>query len=109
MYIMKKTLVLLATLAILALPSFGQTISGKSNSVTLQYFEIPASSPPAIVWINPDRGSITTDQTQFMVKIGINSHPRLKIRNVKVYKNNKALTSLGAGEPGSSLAAQSAS
>jgi hypothetical protein len=106
MYIMKKTLILLSALAILALPSFGQTISGKSNSVTLQFFDLPASSPPAIVWINPDRGSITTDQSQFMIKLGINSHPRLKIKSVKVYKNNKALTSLGAGEPGSSLAAQ---
>jgi len=82
-----------------------QTISGKSNSVTLHYGDAAqVSTTPIVVWINPDKTSMTLEQAQFTLKIGINS--KLKIKSVKVLKNNKALTSLGAGEPGSTLAAQ---
>jgi hypothetical protein len=83
-----------------------QTISAKSNPVTLQFSDAPQKTLPVIVWINPDRTSTTLTQSTMTVKIGINSDPKVKIRSVKMYKNNKALTSLGAGEPGSTLAAQ---
>jgi hypothetical protein len=83
-----------------------QTISGKSNPVKLQISSIPKSSPPVLVWVNPDQSDATIQQNKFVVKVGINSHPRLKIKTIKLIKNGQVLNAVGSGMPGSSLAAQ---
>lgn len=98
-------LVLFAAL-LLSTPLSAQVISGRSNTVKLSVTEIPKNSPPVFVWITPDQSSTTLTDSKILFKLGINSHPKLKLKSVTVYKNGQALSSVGSGPAGSALAAQ---
>ena len=99
-------LVAFTTSLIITMKSDAQIISGKSNTIKLSVTEIPKTSPPVLVWITPDQVSTTLTVSKLMFKIGINSHPKLKIKSATVYKNGQPLTAISSGSPGSALAAQ---
>jgi hypothetical protein len=88
---------------VLVLVAFGfyatqaQTISGKSNPVKLQV-GAPKSSPPVLAWISPNelRTGITTKKT--ILKIGITSAPKIKIKKADVFKNGHLIPNIVASK-----------
>lgn len=76
---LKSVLVLLLCIPAL---SFGQTISGKSNTVTVDYN--PKASPPIIIWLTPNQQVTQMEGTKLNVKVGINSVANLQSAKLTV-------------------------
>jgi hypothetical protein len=83
---MKRVLSFLLVSAVAVSALHAQTISGRSNTVKLDFSTLPKSSPPVFTWLSPDHGT-TLEVTKAVVKIGIASHPKLRLKSVTLLKN----------------------
>jgi Caspase domain len=97
-----KTLQFIA-IAICLVPDWAaaQTISGKSNKVSVDYS--PKPTPPVIVWMAPSQMLTNLDTKTMMVKVGINS--TLKLQSATLLVNGAEPTNrrgLGASSPDAS-------
>src|SRR6478736_5837121 len=99
-----KTLRFLA-IAMCCLPASvaGQTISGKSNTVSVDY--TAKVSPPVIVWLSPNQQVTSIVIKKMTVKVGVNTVQKLK--NVTLYVNGvEPVTNRGLGTSSSADAAK---
>jgi hypothetical protein len=81
-------------LAVCLMDAKGQIISGRSNAVRIDVSSIPKVSPPEVVWLTPDHSPMETTEASVKVKIGINTHPKIKLKSVKLFKSGLAVSSL---------------
>lgn len=76
-------------------PSFAQTLTGRSNPVHLEISSKPKSSPPVMVWLSPEQVSSVITGAEVTIKVGVNSTVTLK--DVTVLINGQAQSSRGFG------------
>jgi uncharacterized caspase-like protein len=91
---MKRLFVILIAFYALV-PSFAQSLKGRSNPVRLDIASKPKSSPPVIVWLSPEQTSSVITGAEVTIKVGVNSIITLK--NVTVLVNGQAQPSRGFG------------
>ena len=99
-----KTLRVLA-IAMCCLPGWvaGQAISGKSNTVSVDYSA--KVSPPVIVWLSPNQQVTSIQIKKMTIKVGVNTVQKLK--NVTLYVNGaEPVTNRGLGTSNSADAAK---
>lgn len=99
-----KTLKVLA-IAMCCLPGWvaGQAISGKSNTVSVDY--TTKVSPPVIVWLSPNQQVTSIQIKKMTIKVGVNTVQKLK--NVTLYVNGaEPVTNRGMGASTSSDASK---
>jgi len=83
---MKRVFSFLIVAVFAASALHAQTISGRSNTVKLDFGTLPSSAPPMFTWLSPAHGT-TVETTKAIVKIGIASHAKLRLKSVTLLKN----------------------
>jgi hypothetical protein len=96
---LKSALILLCCVGSQA---WGQSVSGKSNPVTVDYS--PKATNPVIVWLTPDQNVTNLEAKKVTLKVGVNSVPPLT--SVTVYVNGVEPVTRGFGVSSSSEAAK---
>jgi hypothetical protein len=76
-------------------PSFAQTLTGRSNPVRLEISSKPKSSPPVMVWLSPEQVSSVITGAEVTIKVGVNS--TITLKDVTVLINGQPQTSRGFG------------
>ncbi|HMJ67502.1 MAG TPA: caspase family protein [Cyclobacteriaceae bacterium] len=75
------------------MPSFAQTLTGRSNPVHLEISSKPKSSPPVMVWLSPEQTSSVITGAEVTIKVGVNS--TINLKNVTVLINGSTQPSRG--------------
>ncbi len=73
-----------------------QTISGRSNPVKIKVSTLPEIAPPVLTWLSPAEVRSELTGSKMLVKVGITSHPKLKIKKTSILKNGIELASVAA-------------
>jgi hypothetical protein len=101
---MRSSIIKIITLSVACLafiPSYAQTISGRSNPVMLDFkpSNVVANNPGSvnkgikIIWLDPVTFASTSDKKTVQVKVGINSGT--KVSSITLQQNNSVVLSRG--------------
>jgi uncharacterized caspase-like protein len=91
---MKRLVVIIIAFYALV-PSFAQTLTGRSNPVHLEISSKPKSSPPVMVWLSPEQTSSVITGAEVTIKVGVNS--TITLKDVTVLINGQTQPSRGLG------------